>query len=203
MVWVKNRGWNISMPSWLSGPRGQQAFTVLTSTQSAVTRRISSLPNFLSLFSDLLFKPFSSEVFFLGRNPLYWPGRPSDDKGKNKSFRFQYPQLYRANVVTMYSLFEARFVYSPSSCLIFSCFLLEKSRSKWWKDAGMATSINPSTISSFPSPPHHQLYILHHKLWKYFFHRDFRDVSPSAHTSTAWFHSATLKQKGEGLTEIT
>ena len=73
MVWVKNRGWNISMPSWLSGPRGQQAFTVLTSTQSAVTRRISSLPNFLSLFSNLLFKPFSSEVFFLGRNPLYWP----------------------------------------------------------------------------------------------------------------------------------
>ena len=97
----------------------------------------------------------------------------------------------------MFSLFQARFVYFPSSCLIFSCFLLEKSRSKWWKDAGMATSINPSTISSFPSPPHHQLYILHHKLWKYFFHRDFRDVSPSAHTSTAWFHSATLKQKGE------
>ena len=194
MVWVKNRGWNISMPSWLSGPRGQQAFTVLTSTQSAVTRRISSLPNFLSLFSNLLFKPFSSEVFFLGRNPLYWPGRPPF---------LQNLGLRRANVATMFSLFEARFVYSPSSCLIFSCFFLKKSRSKWWKDAGMATSINPSTISSFPSPPHHQLYILHHKLWKYFFHRDFRDVSPSAHTSTAWFHSATLKQKGEGLTEIT
>ena len=159
MVWFKSRGWNFSMPSWLSRPRGQQAFTVLTSTQSAVTRRISSLPNFLSLFSNLLFKPFSSEVFFLGRNPLYWPGT----REKIKSFRFflQNLGLRRANVATMFSLFEARFVYSPSSCLIFSCFLLEKSRSKWWKDAGMATSINPSTISSFPLSPLHQLYILH------------------------------------------
>ena len=200
MVWFKSRGWNFSMPSWLSRPRGQQAFTVLTSTQSAVTRRISFITKLPVPFLQLAFQTISSP-------PKCCFPEETMTRENIKSFPFQLffqdPGLCRANVVTMFSLFQARFVYFPSSCLIFSCFLLEKSRSKWWKDAGMATSINPSTISSFPSPPHHQLYILHHKLWKYFFHFDFRDVSPSAHTSTAWFHSATLKQKGEGLTEIT
>ena len=60
MVWVKNRGWNISMPSWLSRPRGQQAFTVLTSTQSAVTRRISFITKLPVPFLQLAFQTISS-----------------------------------------------------------------------------------------------------------------------------------------------
>ena len=48
------------MPSWLSGPRGQQAFTVLTSTQSAVTRRISFITKLPVPFLQLAFQTISS-----------------------------------------------------------------------------------------------------------------------------------------------
>ena len=60
MVWFKSRGWNFSMPSWLSGPRGQHAFTVLTSTQSAVTRRISFITKLPVPFLQLAFQTISS-----------------------------------------------------------------------------------------------------------------------------------------------
>ena len=89
MVWFKSRGWNFSMPSWLSGPRGQQAFTVLTSTQSAVTRRISSLPNFLSLFSNLLFKPFPPKYCFSEETLSSGLGDLPMTRENIKSFPFQ------------------------------------------------------------------------------------------------------------------
>ena len=48
------------MPSWLSGPRGQHAFTVLTSTQSAVTRRIYFITKLPVPFLQLAFQTISS-----------------------------------------------------------------------------------------------------------------------------------------------
>ena len=82
MVWVKNRGWNISMPSWLSGPRGQQAFTVLTSTQSAVTRRISFITKLPVPFLQLAFQTIFLWSIFSRKKPSLLAWETSRWQGK-------------------------------------------------------------------------------------------------------------------------